>query len=95
MVTQHRKQEIITFKVDESLSEVLRGIPNRSEFIRTAILAALDSLCPLCRGTGILTPEQRRHWDGFAEDHAVARCADCQAFHLVCSAKADHQAHHG
>ncbi len=91
-MTQHRKQEIITFKVDESLSEALRGIPNRSEFIRTAILAALDSLCPLCRGTGILTPEQRRHWDGFAEDHAVAQCADCHAFHLVCSAKGDHRA---
>ncbi len=61
-----KKQEIITFKVDESLSEAMRGIQNRSEFIRAAILTALDSTCPLCKGSGILTPEQRRHWDSFA-----------------------------
>ena len=86
-MTERRKHEIITFKVDESLSDALRGIPNRSEFIRSAILAALDSLCPLCRGTGILTPEQRQHWDGFSEDHAIKQCADCNAYHLVCAAR--------
>lgn len=29
-----RKQEVVTFKVDASLSEAMRGIPNRSAFIR-------------------------------------------------------------
>jgi len=56
------KDEIVTFKADRSLLEAMRGIPNRSAFIRQAILAALDSACPLCRGTGVLTPDQRRHW---------------------------------
>ena len=55
-----RKQEIVTFKVDEPLWEAMKGIPNRSEFIRAAILSALDSVCPLCKGSGILTPDQRR-----------------------------------
>jgi hypothetical protein len=79
-----KKQDIITFKVDQPLWEAMRGIPNRSEFIRSAILAAMDSICPLCKGTGILTPDQRRHWKRFAETHTVEQCGDCHAVHLVC-----------
>ena len=79
-----RKQEIITFKADESLLAAMRGLPNRSEFIRFAILAALDSACPLCRGTGILTPEQREHWLAFAAKHKIEECTTCHAVHLVC-----------
>ncbi|MBU8934944.1 MAG: ribbon-helix-helix domain-containing protein [candidate division Zixibacteria bacterium] len=80
-----RKSEIVTFKVDESLLEALKGIPNRSSFIRSALLAALDSTCPLCMGTGILTPSQRDHWDQFNESHQVEECSDCHELHLVCS----------
>lgn len=87
-----RKQEIITFKADESLTEAMEGIPNRSEFIRAAILAALENSCPLCGGTGLLTPDQRRHWEKFVTNHPVTECADCHARHLVCGAaeKCDH-----
>ncbi len=81
-----KKQEIITFKVDESLSNALSGIENRSEFIRSAILSALDNICPLCKGTGILTPDQRRHWESFASNHSVEECKRCSAFHIVCTA---------
>ncbi len=87
MATQ-RKQEIVSFKVDESLWEVIRRIPNRSEFIRSAILQALDHACPLCQGTGSLSPDQRRHWNEFARTHPVEECGDCHAFHLVCAAGA-------
>ena len=81
----HRdKHEIITFKVPESLKEAMQGIPNRSEFIRTAILAALDSVCPLCKGSGILLPNQKEHWAHFAETHSVEQCEECNALHLVC-----------
>jgi hypothetical protein len=81
------KQEIITFKVDHALREALDRIPNRSEFIRSAILRALDGACPLCQGTGRLTLEQMRHWQRFTEDHLVTECDDCHATHLVCTAK--------
>jgi len=81
-----KKEQIITFKVDESVSEAMQGIPNRSEFIRAAILAALDSVCPLCKGTGILTPDQRRHWESFAATHSIEECAECEATYLVCNA---------
>ena len=79
-----KKEEIITFKVDDALSQRLLGIPNRSDFIRRAILTALESTCPLCRGTGVLTPDQRDHWDEFARTHTVQECKTCHAFHLVC-----------
>jgi len=85
-MTGKRKQEIITFKVDEPLRDAMQGIPNRSEFIRAAVLAALENACPLCKGSGTLTPDQRRHWEAFAENHALTECDDCHAIHLVCEA---------
>jgi hypothetical protein len=82
----NRKEGTITFKADEKLTDAMAGIPNRSEFIRGAILAALDSTCPLCRGTGILTPTQKLHWERFSETHTVQECQSCHAYHLVCGA---------
>lgn len=86
MKTTRKKREIVTFKVDEPLLDAMSGVPNRSEFIRAAILAALDNVCPLCKGVGLLTPDQRRHWNRFAKHHALEECADCHAVHLVCEA---------
>lgn len=80
-----QKSEIITFKADESLLKALRSVPNRSEFIRNAVLNALESTCPLCGGSGILTPPQRRHWDQFTADHPLQECQDCHEMHLVCN----------
>jgi len=81
------KDEIITFKVNGSLMELMKGIENRSEFIRTAILAALDGVCPLCRGTGVLSPKQKEHWDNFSAAHTIQECEDCHELHLICAAE--------
>ena len=81
-----KKHEIITFKVDETLAAAMQGIGNRSEFIRRAILAALENVCPLCLGAGTLSPEQREHWDRFSVTHKIEQCENCQAVHLVCAA---------
>lgn len=78
------KQEILTFKVDASLREALEGIPNRSEFIRSALLAALANVCPLCKGSGIMTPNQRRHWEAFTASHNLRKCDNCNELHVVC-----------
>ncbi len=94
MARRNIKDEIVTFKVDQSLLEAMRGVPNRSHFIRTAILAALDSVCPVCKGSGILTPNQQRHWEAFAADHALEECDHCHEVRLVCASSAhDHRAH--
>jgi len=79
-----KKEEIITFKVDETLSGKLAAIPNRSDFIRRAILTALDDTCPLCQGTGVLTLDQQQHWDDFSMNHELQECDSCHAYHLVC-----------
>ena len=88
----NKKSDIITFKVDPSLHEALQGIPNRSSFIRSAILAALENVCPLCPGTGILTPKQKEHWETFSRTHGVQECDECNEFHLVCAAEDDGKA---
>ncbi|MFW6286794.1 MAG: CopG family transcriptional regulator [Candidatus Sumerlaeota bacterium] len=77
-------QHVVTFKADDALIESLSSVPNRSEFIRSAIVAALEGACPLCMGTGILTPSQRDHWREFARNHPVEECSDCHELHLVC-----------
>ena len=79
-----KKQEVITLKVDRSLAEAMEGVANRSRFIRDAILSALENVCPLCMGTGILSPKQKQHWASFARDHRVRQCPDCHERHLTC-----------
>ena len=78
------KTDLITFKVEPSLAELINRLPNKSEFIRNAILGALQNTCPLCQGRGVLTPEQRGHWDRFTEHHSVETCGDCSAVYLAC-----------
>lgn len=79
-----KKQEIITFKVDNNLREAIKNIPNRSEFIRSAIVAALGSVCPLCNGSGMLTKNQKSHWDEFSMGHSLETCDECKETILVC-----------
>ena len=78
------KERVVTFKTDASLLHALKAIPNRSEFIRAAILAALENHCPVCRGTGVLTPNQKKHWNEFSRHHPLRECEECHEVHLVC-----------
>jgi len=86
-MTGKNKSEIITFKTDRSLASKLDNIPNKSEFIRNAILAALDSTCPLCGGSGSLSPKQMEHWQEFSVSHQMKKCRDCHEFYLICKKK--------
>ncbi|MEI7998534.1 MAG: ribbon-helix-helix domain-containing protein [Candidatus Omnitrophota bacterium] len=76
--------EVLTFKVDQALAKLLKGIPNRSEFIRSAVLEALDNACPFCRGTGVLTPHRKKHWVDLAKHHGMKECKECHEDVLVC-----------
>lgn len=88
-----KKSEIITFKADQSLLKAFKGVENRSRFIRQAVSAALENVCPLCKGSGTLTVNQMRHWDTFAEDHSLRRCSSCHEVHLVCGKRPSKQPH--
>ena len=82
------KSEIVTFKVDEELAKLIQRLPNKSEFIRQAVMAAMDNTCPLCQGTGSLTPAQKKHWTEFTRHHEIEQCDDCQAVHIHCGYEA-------
>lgn len=83
-----KEPQIVTFKADPALLDSMRGIENRSQFIRAAVLAALENVCPLCKGSGILTPRQKEHWVAFAADHELTECNDCHEMHLICRSEA-------
>jgi hypothetical protein len=85
LTVKTNKTEIVSFKADPALLKALRFVPNRSEFIRGAVMTALDSSCPLCGGTGNLTPHQKEHWNEFKINHSLQKCADCSEIVLVCS----------
>lgn len=80
-----KNQEVITFKVDSALLELLKGVTNRSEFIRSAILTALESACPFCKGSGVLSAGTRKHWDEFSKDHTLEECGDCNEIKIECA----------
>lgn len=77
-----KNSSVITFKVDKHLKKMLEQMPNKSAFIRSAVLAAAENTCPLCQGTGMLTEHQQKHWKKFENEHDVVRCRSCQAMHF-------------
>jgi len=92
-MAKKRKPEIVTFKTDDSLLDALKAVPNRSEFIRAAVLAALENHCPLCGGSGVLTPNRLKHWRAFIKSHALKECTDCHELEIVCPAAAKRKVH--
>lgn len=84
-----RRDEVVTFKVDRDLMKKLENIPNRSEFIRSALRRALENVCPLCRGSGTLSRAQRQHWESFSRDHSVRECDTCHELRLTCGRAED------
>jgi hypothetical protein len=84
-MNKNNQKEIITFKVDEAIKSAMNGIENRSDFIRSAILTALNNICPLCHGNGHLTAHQQKHWDDFNKNHPLTECNQCNARHFSCT----------
>jgi hypothetical protein len=48
------KRSVVAFKVESELAAILNKLPNKSAFIRKAIVAQLNMGCPLCKGSGVL-----------------------------------------
>lgn len=84
-MTMSSEPQVISFKADKALWEALEGMTNRSEFIRNAILMALDNVCPLCGGTGLISASQRNHLQNFLKHHEVVICKECNQRHLTCT----------
>lgn len=48
------KQTVVSFRVDQHLAEMLNNLPDKSAFIREAILRRFHSACPFCQGRGVI-----------------------------------------
>ena len=71
-------KQIVAFKVEPELASLLDAMPNKSEFIRSAIASRLSTACPLCRGSGVapygaVTDDLTR----LVQQHPLVVCAGC------------------
>jgi hypothetical protein len=71
------KQRVVTFKVEEEMAAFLDDMPNKSEFIRKAILSALMEPCPVCQGKGSVPRSLRRDLETLFEKQQFVPCSYC------------------
>ncbi len=71
------KQRVVTFKVEDEIAAFLDAMPNKSEFIRKALLAALMEPCPICQGKGSVPRSLRRDLEVIFEKQQSVPCAFC------------------
>ena len=55
------KQTVVSFRVDQHLADILNSLPDKSAFIREAIMRRFYTLCPFCNGRGVL-PQAIAGW---------------------------------
>ncbi|MBO4631635.1 MAG: CopG family transcriptional regulator [Lentisphaeria bacterium] len=79
-----KKSAVITFKAEDELLSALEKVPNKSQFIRAAVLNALAETCPLCGGAGFLNERQLKHWKSFERAHRIHRCGRCDGLEIKC-----------
>ena len=71
------KPKLIAFKAEEELAELLDRLPNKSEFIRRAVLSQIGMTCPLCLGVGNVSRGVGTHFTPVIADHMTYPCAAC------------------
>ena len=76
--TKSTKSEIVAFKVEEELAKFLNDLPNKSDFIRKAILAQFGMTCPLCTGTGVVARGLHDHFKPVIAEHNRRPCDKCK-----------------
>ncbi len=78
MARKTPKSKIVAFKVEENLADFLDNLPNKSDFIRKAILAQFGMTCPLCTGTGVTPRGVHDHFKPILSRHASRSCDKCK-----------------
>ncbi|MBX9623612.1 MAG: hypothetical protein K2X82_07340 [Gemmataceae bacterium] len=74
-----QKSQIVAFKVEEDLAAFLDHLPNKSEFIRKAILAQFGMTCPLCTGSGVVPRGVHDHYKPVIAERNTRPCEKCKA----------------
>jgi hypothetical protein len=75
-----QKQTVVSFRVDQHLAEVLNNLPDKSAFIREAILQRFHTVCPFCQGRGVL-PKLIADW--LQKQMPGAEMAECTCCHFA------------
>lgn len=78
MARKSNKSKIVAFKVEEDLAEFLDGLPNKSDFIRKAILAQFGMTCPLCTGSGVVPRGVHDHFKPVIQQNSQRPCEKCR-----------------
>jgi len=73
------KSKIVAFKVEEELAEFLNDLPNKSDFIRKAILSQFGMTCPLCTGTGVVPRGIHDHYKPVIAERNERPCEKCKS----------------
>ncbi len=73
-----QKSQIVAFKVEPELADFLDKLPNKSDFIRKAILAQFAMNCPLCTGTGVVEKGVHDHFEPLIAEHNTRPCEKCK-----------------
>ncbi len=75
-----QKQTVVSFRVDQHLAEILNNLPDKSAFIREAILRRFYAICPFCQGRGVL-PKLIADW--LQSRIPKVESAECTCCHYV------------
>jgi hypothetical protein len=77
MTRKTSKPEVVAFKVEKELAELLNKLPNKSAFIRKAIEAQLGMTCPVCNGKGVVPRGLHDHYVSILKTLNNRPCAKC------------------
>ena len=77
--TKSLKKQIVAFKVEDELAEFLNNLPNKSDFIRKAILAQFGMTCPLCIGSGVVPRGVHDHYNPVIAKYNQRPCDKCKS----------------
>ncbi|MBI1915180.1 MAG: hypothetical protein HYS12_10640 [Planctomycetes bacterium] len=72
-----QKSEVVAFKVEKELADLLNKLPNKSAFIRKAIEAQLGRACPLCNGKGVVPRGVHDHYVPLLKQLSARDCDGC------------------
>ncbi len=71
------KHRVVTFKVEEDVAAFLDDLPNKSDFIRKALLSALLEPCPVCQGKGSVPRSLRADLEQIFGKQTFVPCSFC------------------